>query len=139
LACEGRDGDLDELGCRSRYVAEVVTALKIHIGEIALVDWECDTRFGSSFINHASRIFIRPAEKWTFENQLATFAALNAFTPAVFDHFFNIAGFDGAEKKTSDFIAQSSQVGCGGAAHQFPQPSVRHIHLQSEIYKFCHF
>ena len=105
MACEGRDGDLDELGCRNRYVAEEVTALKIHIGEIALIDWECDTGFGSSFINHASRIFIRPSEKRTFENQLATFAALNAFTPAVLDHFFNIMGFHGAEKKTSDFVA----------------------------------
>jgi hypothetical protein len=107
LASEGRDGDLDEIGSRNRYVAEEITALKIHIRKIALIDWKCDTGFGSSFINHASRIFIRPSKERTFEDQLATFAALNAFTPTVLDHFLNIAGFQGAEKKTSDFIAQS--------------------------------
>jgi hypothetical protein len=139
LACIGWHGDLDEIGCRSRNAAEEVTALKIYVGEVALIDWKGDTGFGPSFIDHASRIFIRPSEKRAFENQFATFAALNAFTPAVLDHFLNIAGFYGAEKKPSDFVTQSCQLGCGSARHQFPQPSVRHIHLQSEIYKFCHF
>ncbi|HUK56451.1 MAG TPA: hypothetical protein VLY20_07320 [Nitrospiria bacterium] len=81
--------------------------MEIHVGQIALVDGKGHARLGPSFVNHASRVFIRPPEKRTLEDQLAAFPALNAFAPPVLDHLFDIMRFDGAKKKPADFVAQS--------------------------------
>jgi hypothetical protein len=107
-------------------IRKEITALEIHIGEISLIDRKSHTGFGSAFIDHATRIFIRAAEERAFEDQLATFAARDAFPSPVLDHLFDVSGPDGAEEKSADLAAQPGQVGGGSAAHQFSQSSVRH-------------
>ena len=113
----GRNRDLDQVRRRGLLVRKEIAALEIHIGQIALINRKSHAGFGPSFVDHASRIFIRAAEERTFEDQLAAFAARDAFPSPVLDHLFDVSWTDGAKEKTADLAAQPGQVGGGGAAH----------------------
>jgi hypothetical protein len=117
LAGKGRGRDLYQVRRGEPLIRKKVTALEVHIDQIALIDRKGHAGFGPALVNHATRVFIRTAEEGAFEDQLAAFAAGDAFPSPVLDHLFNVLGPDGAKDKAADLAAQPREAGRRGAAH----------------------
>ncbi len=58
---------------------EKITALKIDIGQIPLINRKSHTGFGSAVIDGAAGIILRATQERTFKKELAAFATLIAF------------------------------------------------------------
>ena len=77
---------------------EKITTPKIDIGKIALIYRKSDTGFGSTLIDHASRVFFGSTQKRARKDQLAAHSALNAFPAAVLYLLFDSFRFKGTKK-----------------------------------------